>query len=38
MDQCEGFGVTAWETSPSGSVYTNMSAVSAPGGGISLVL
>lgn len=38
MDQCEAFGITAWETAPSGSVYTNMSAVSAPGGGISLVL
>lgn len=38
MDQCQAFGITAWETTPSGSVYTNMSAVSAPGGGISLVL
>lgn len=38
MDQCEAFGITAWETSPSGSVFTNMSAVSAPGGGIALVL
>lgn len=38
MDQCEAVGITAWETSPSGSVFTNMSAVSAPGGGIALVL
>lgn len=38
MDQCEAFGVTAWETSPSGSIYMNQSAISAPGGGISLVV
>lgn len=38
LDQSVAFGGTAWETTPSGSVYTNMSAVSAPGGGISLVL
>ena len=38
MDQCTAFGITAWETAASGSVFTNMGAVSAPGGGISLVL
>jgi hypothetical protein len=39
MDQSEAFGVTAWETTPSNSVYTNMSIVGAAGaGGISLVL
>jgi hypothetical protein len=38
LDQCTAFGCTAWETTPSNSVYTNMGAVSAPGGGISLVL
>jgi hypothetical protein len=38
LDCCTAFGITAWETTPSNSVYMNMSAVSAPGGGISLVL
>ena len=38
LDRSTAFGITAWETTPSGSVYINMGAVSAPGGGISLVL
>jgi hypothetical protein len=39
MNQCRADGITAWETAPSGSVYTDMSAVGAAGvGGISLVL
>jgi hypothetical protein len=35
---CTSFGVTAWETTPSNSVFIDMGAVSAPGGGKSLVL
>ena len=38
LSRCVAFGITAWETTPSGSVYLDMGSVSAPGGGISLVL
>jgi hypothetical protein len=39
MDQCENFGVTAWETTPSGSVYYNMlTPASSQTGGKSIVL
>ena len=38
LDYSTNFGITNWETTPSGSVFMNMPAVSAPGGGKMLVL
>lgn len=38
LDYCTSFGCTAWETSASNSVFMNMPAVSAPGGGKMLVI
>ena len=38
LDHCTSFGCTAWETSASNSVFMNMPAVSAPGGGKMLVI
>ena len=38
LRRCTSFGATAWETTPSNSVFIDMPAVSAPGGGKSLVL
>ena len=38
LDSCTAYGATAWQTTPGTSIYMNMGAVSAPGGGISLVV
>lgn len=38
LDYDTSYGVTAWQTTPGTSIFMNMPAVSAPGGGIGVVL